>query len=81
MDAMITERMTRAREKDEHSLRLFNQLRERRGSSVRMGLSHGHTYPDIYGPGCVFTYRGCSQRAALRTFRVDPAKRAFVIAH
>lgn len=41
---MITERMIRAREKDEQSLRLFNQLRERRGTSVRMRLSHGPSF-------------------------------------
>ena len=40
MDAMITERMARAREKDEQSLRLFNQLRERRGSNVRIRSHH-----------------------------------------
>jgi hypothetical protein len=36
MDATITERMTRAKEKDERSLERFNQLVERRGSNVRI---------------------------------------------
>jgi hypothetical protein len=40
MDAMISERMTRAREKDEQFLKLFNQLRERRGRNVRRRLSY-----------------------------------------
>jgi hypothetical protein len=36
LDSMIIEKMTRANEKDEHHLRLFNQLRERRGPIVRI---------------------------------------------
>ena len=38
MDAMITNRMTQAKERDERSLGLFNQLRERRGPKVRTSL-------------------------------------------
>jgi hypothetical protein len=36
MDATISEGMTRAKEKDERSLELFNQLLERRGPNVRI---------------------------------------------
>ena len=36
MDATIAERMTRAKEKDERSLELFNHLVERRGPNVRI---------------------------------------------
>lgn len=36
MDAKIAEGMTRAKEKDERSLGLFNQLLERRGPNVRI---------------------------------------------
>ncbi|KAF8466093.1 hypothetical protein DFH94DRAFT_781924 [Russula ochroleuca] len=39
MDAMITKRMTLAKEKDERFLELFNQLRERRGPNETSGLS------------------------------------------
>jgi hypothetical protein len=37
---MITNRMSQAKEKDERSLGLFNQLRERRGLNVRTLLCH-----------------------------------------
>ena len=40
LDSMIIEKMSRANEKDEHHLRLFNQLRERRGPIVRIRLCH-----------------------------------------
>ena len=38
MDVMITNRMTQAKERDERSLGLFHQLRERRGPIVRTSL-------------------------------------------
>jgi hypothetical protein len=81
MDALIAERMTRAREKDEQSLRLFNQLRDRRGANVRTRLSHKALFTLILislTKGWVSTYRGCFQREALRIFRVYPAKRALL---
>jgi hypothetical protein len=44
MDAMITQRMTRAKEKDERSLELFNQIRERRGPTVGTLSCHDSSF-------------------------------------
>ncbi|KAF8497905.1 hypothetical protein F5888DRAFT_1827820 [Russula emetica] len=83
MDDTIAEGMTRAKEKDERSLGLLNQLLERRGPNETSDLAqcqcantpHGtHRSTGAYkSAGRMFTYRGYSHRDVPRTFptRVD----------